>query len=75
MPRAARYADCVTYYEPLMERRCLNFMLILPSMGVFTVEVTDWRAQNSPPGVACETVSKHAPMLSWCPALTRYESG
>ena len=38
--------DCIVYYEPLIERRYPDFVIILPSHGVLVIEVKGWYPNN-----------------------------
>ena len=35
--------DCLVYYEPVLQRRHPDLIVILPEVGVLVIEVKDWR--------------------------------
>jgi len=38
--------DCLVYYEPFVENRCPDFIVILPSLGLIVIEVKGWRPSD-----------------------------
>jgi hypothetical protein len=38
--------DCVVYYEPIVENRFADFIVLIPSHGVMVIEVKGWRPSD-----------------------------
>jgi hypothetical protein len=38
--------DCVVYYEPIVENRYADFIVLIPSLGVIVIEVKGWKANE-----------------------------
>lgn len=34
--------DCIVYYEPIIENRYPDFVVVCPSLGIMTIEVKGW---------------------------------
>ena len=51
--------DCIVYYEPKIDRRCPDFVLISPTLGLLVIEVKGWFGSNllegNPKTVAIKT--------------------
>ena len=39
-------ADCLVYFEPVVSNRYPDFIVIAPSLGVLTIELKGWRADD-----------------------------
>ncbi len=39
-------ADCLVYFEPVVSNRYPDFIVIAPSLGVLTIELKGWRAED-----------------------------
>ncbi len=39
-------ADCLVYFEPVVANRYPDFIVIAPSLGVLTIELKGWRAED-----------------------------
>ncbi len=39
-------ADCLVYFEPVVANRYPDFVVIAPSLGVLTIELKGWRADD-----------------------------
>ena len=39
-------ADCLVYFEPVVANRYPDFVVIAPSLGVLTIELKGWRAED-----------------------------
>ena len=46
--------DCIVYYEPVVARRHPDFIVIIPDLGVLTIEVKGWHLKNIQGGDAHE---------------------
>ena len=52
--------DCLVYFEPVVANRYPDFIIIAPSLGVLTIEVKGWQADDIA-GADCQAVLLREP--------------
>lgn len=48
--------DVVVYYEPIIDNRLPDFVIILPEIGILLIEVKDWKLSTIMPGSNLQSV-------------------